>query len=258
MTKVSFWWKHFLYLIEDSSIPKFESRIFRSLSRKQLRKIFPWFIGLTVLMIMLLWNWKLVLATAAGVLLMLLVYLMQGWDWQVHWLTWRRYFTGSNRKLTVAVGSGGIAALMTYMAASIWIDSENRWLAAGTIFQGFGTLMTLVLLLWHIMTHQGHQEETKFDRLLSDLTAVDPLKRIIAVRQLTKLVNHSRLNSGYRHQLIGYFRLMLSVEQEPMIREAVLESLQMWNVNQSKTQISQPLQIPVNLKRERLLKFQEE
>jgi len=176
---------------------------------------------------MILWNWKLVLATVAGVGLMVLVYLVQGWNWQVHWYHWRRFFTGSNGQLGIAVGSGGIGALSTYIAASIWADSENRWLATSTILQGFGTLIIILLLLWHILTIRANRNEYQFEELLQDLTAQEPLKRLIAVRQLTHLVNNSGLS---RHELLEYFRLMLSQEQEPVIREAVLHSLQTWDI----------------------------
>ncbi len=197
---------------------------------------------------MLFWNWKLLLATSAGIFLMLLVYAMQGWNWQVYWSNWRWFFTGSNRQLTVAVGSGGLAALSTYLAASIWVDSENRWIAVGTILQGFGTLLTLILLLWQAIADRPNRDEAKFEQLLKDLADAAPLKRLIAVRQLAHLVSHSRLSNGYRHQLVEYFRLMLSVEQEPAIRDAVLESLQKWEPNQPKNQDNQPLQFPLNLK----------
>ncbi len=173
---------------------------------------------------------------------------MQGWNWQVYWSNWRRFFTGSNRQLTVAVGSGGLAALSTYLAASIWVDSENRWIAVGTILQGFGTLLTLILLLWQAIADRPNRDEAKFEQLLKDLADAAPLKRLIAVRQLAHLVSHSRLSKGYRHQLVEYFRLMLSVEQEPAIRDAVLESLQNWEPNQPKNQDNQPLQFPLNLK----------
>jgi len=50
---------------------------------------------------------------------MVLVYSMQEWDWQVRWSDIRRFLNGSNRQLTPAAVSGGIATLSTYMAASI-------------------------------------------------------------------------------------------------------------------------------------------
>ena len=161
---------------------------------------------------------------------MVLVYLVQEWNWQVYWYHWRRFFTGSNGQLGIAVGSGGIGALSTYIAASIWADSENRWLATSTILQGFGTLIIILLLLWHIVTIRANRDEYQLEELLQDLTAQEPLKRLIAVRQLTHLGSSSRLSQGDRHELLEYFRLMLSQEQEPVIREAVLHSLQTWDM----------------------------
>jgi len=55
----------------------------------------------------------------------------------VRWSDIRRFLNGSNRQLTLAAVSGGIATLSTYMAASIWID-YSPWIAAGAILQGLG------------------------------------------------------------------------------------------------------------------------
>ncbi len=220
MSQASFWRKQLNYLIRGARGTKFQSRFFQSVAPYRFLLL-----SLTGIVTMILWNWKLVLATVAGVGLMVLVYLMQGWNWQVYWYHWRRFLTGSNRQLGIAVGSGGIGALSTYIAASIWADSENRWLATSTILQGFGTLIIILLLLWHIFTIRANRDEYQFEELLQDLTAQEPLKRLIAVRQLTHLVNNSGLS---RHELLEYFRLMLSQEQEPVVREAVLHSLQTW------------------------------
>ncbi|NES80173.1 MAG: hypothetical protein F6K10_00980 [Moorea sp. SIO2B7] len=247
---MSFRWKQILYLIQDSSSNKYKSRVFKSFSRKRFGKISVWLLFLTAVVAMLCWNWKLLLATGAGVGLMLLVYVMQGWDWKVHWSDLQRFLSGSNRQLSLAVGSGGIAALSTYIAASIWAESENRWLATGLIIQGFGTLFTLVLLLWHIVSHQVNQDEGKFELLLNDLTDIDPLKRLFAVRQLTRLATNTRLSQSYRCQLGEYFRLMLSYEKETIIRNAVFESLQVLDTSQLRTKENQPLQIPITLKHE--------
>lgn len=222
MSQASIWRKQLNYLIRGARGTKFQSRFFQSVAPYRF-----FLLSLAGIVTMILWNWKLVLATVAGVGLMVLVYLVQGWNWQVYWYHWRRFLTGSNRQLGIAVGSGGIGALSTYIAASIWADSENRWLATSTILQGFGTLIIILLLLWHILTIRANRDEYQLEELLQDLTAQEPLKRLIAVRQLTHLVNNSGLS---RHELLEYFRLMLSQEQEPVIREAVLHSLQTWDI----------------------------
>ncbi len=243
MSQASFWRKQLNNLLESSYKTKFQSRIFQS--------VFPYrflLLGLGAIACLFLWNWKLVLATVAGVGLMLLVYLLQGWNWQVYWWSWRRFFTGSNRKLTIAVGSGGIAAFTTYLAASLWANSSNRWLATSNILQGFGTLITLVLLLWHVLTHQTRRDDIQFEDLTTDLTAKEPLKQLIAVRQLTQLVSNNRLSKGERDRLLEYFRLMLSQEQEPVIRNAILHSLQMWETQELKEKEDRPLKMPISLK----------
>jgi hypothetical protein len=198
---------------------------------------------------MLFWNWKLLLATGAGVFVMLLVYLMQEWDWQLYWSSLRRFFSGSNRQLTIAVGSGGIATFSTYMAVSIWVDSDSSWIAAGAILQGFGTLATLILLVWQIISRQASRDEVNRDQMLRDLTDADPLKRLLAVRQLTRWVTDHRLHPSVRRVVAECFRLMLSREEEAVIRDAVLDGLQVLDDKQMFGKGAQPLQIPIDLKR---------
>jgi hypothetical protein len=240
VAQASYWWKHIRYLSQDWSVRRVENTLIRLFSSVKVRKSSKWMLGSFVFVVMLAWNWKLVMATGSGVGLMLLVYSMQGWNWQAHLSNWRQFFTGSQGKLTVAVGSGGLAALGTYIAASIWADSENRWLAIGAILQGLGTLITLLLLGWHISGDRAEQDEVRFERLLQDLTATDSLKRLIAVQQLATLANKPRLRQIYQPQLVEYFSLMLSTEEDAIVREAILKILQKWGQN-----LSRPIQIPL-------------
>lgn len=203
---------------------------------------------LTLAVAMLFWNWKLLLAIGVGVLVMLLVYWMQDWDWQIPWLEIRRFLNGSNRQLTLAVGSGGIATLSTYMTAAIWIDSDSPWIAAGAIVQSFGTLLTLVLLVWQIVIANASRDEAQLEQLLTELTEVDPLKRLIAVRQMTRLVTRTRFESSDHRTAAEYLRLLLSREQETIVQEAVLNSLQALDKVQQLSSVA-PLSTPSSLKR---------
>lgn len=247
VAQVSFRWKQLLYWPLISSLVRSQGRVILSISPKRYRYITRWLLTGLAIALMLAWNWKLVLATGAGVGLMLLVYLMQGWNWQQHWLHWQQFLSSSDGKLTIAVGSGGFAALCTYVATSIWAESENRWLATGTILQGFGTLLTFGLLSWHTIIHRERIQESQLDLWVRDLTDSDPLQRLMAVRKLSYLLNQHRLNSTHQEQVIEYFQLMLSREQEPTIREALLDSLSQWKKNPSKHLKAQPLQIGVKL-----------
>ncbi len=175
---------------------------------------------------MLLWNWKLLLALSVGVGVMLLVYSMQQWDWRIRWSEVRKFLNSPHSRLVLAVGSGGIATLSTYTASAIWVDSSSPWIAAGAIAQGLGTLLTLILLVWQIFNLHASREDNQLDRLLNNLTQSDPLKRLIAVQQLTRLITRQRVDVSVQQDVSECLTLLLSQEQENTIREAAFESLQ--------------------------------
>ncbi|MGL5035814.1 MAG: hypothetical protein ACRC6M_18660 [Microcystaceae cyanobacterium] len=195
------------------------------LLRPEVRKWGRWSLASCGVTLMYGWDWKLVLATAAGVGGMGLVYLALGENWQKHWLVWQQYFKGSQGKLTLAVGSGGLAALSTYMAATIWTDSENRWLATAMIAEGMGTLLTLSLLGWHILGQKSQPINNQFDSLLQQLTASNPLQRLLAVRQLSKQYKNYPVNSSEHQETTLYFQYLLNQETDLHIRQAILDFL---------------------------------
>lgn len=207
-----------------------------------------WLVVLLGIIAMLFWNWQLLLATGAGVLVMALVYLMQEWNWQLHLANLRRLVAGSNRQLALAVASGGMATLTSYMAVSVWIDSDSAWISAGAILQGFGTLATFSLLVWQLLYSQSSQEQAKGEQMLNELTDADPVKRLLAVRQLTHWGTKPHLQPSKRRVVADCFRLMLSHEQESIIREAVLNGLNVLDSNQKFAKAVQPLQTPITLK----------
>ncbi|MCC5620017.1 armadillo-type fold-containing protein [Nostoc sp. CHAB 5715] len=208
------------------SLPKFKTK---GATKQQTFKRFSGpggFLGfLTIVVTMLLWNWMLLLALSIGVGIMVLVYSMQEWDWQLHWSKIRKFLNSSNRRLALAVISGGLATVTTYMAAAIWVDSHSSWIAAGAIVQGVGTLLTLILLVWQIINFYENRED-HLDQLLVNLTEKDPLKRMIALRQLTKVISRKRVDSSVQQDVVECLQLLLSREEEVTIREAAFKSLQ--------------------------------
>lgn len=209
------------------SLPKFKTK---GATKQQTFKRFSGpggFLGfLTIVVAMFLWNWMLLLALSIGVGIMVLVYSMQEWDWQLHWSTIRKFLNSSNRRLALAVISGGLATVTTYMAAAIWVDSHSSWIAAGAIVQGMGTLLTLILLVWQIVNFYENREEDHLEQLLVNLTEKDPLKRMIALRQLTKVISRKRVDSSVQQDVVECLQLLLSREEEVAIREAAFKSLQ--------------------------------
>lgn len=226
MVKASSFWQQLINQDLNWSLPEFKTGSPRQRTFKPFSGPGGMLTFLTIVVAMLLWNWKLLLALLLGVGVMLLVYSMQEWDWQSRWSEIYKFFNSPNRRLALAVSSGGIATLTTYMAAAIWVDSNSPWIAAGTIVQGLGTLLTLILLVWQIVNFYGNREEDHFDRLLLDLTAQDPLKRLIAIRQLTKFITRRKIDHRVQQDAIQCLQLLLSREEEAVIREAAFDSLQ--------------------------------
>ena len=206
-----------------------------------------------MIVIALLWylNWKLFLATSVGIGLMSLCYLLQNLYWQNYCQKWQSFLTGSNRQLILAVGSGATASFCTYLAASVWADAENQWLATGSILQGFASLSTLLVLLWSLWQKKDNKTENKLDNLLEDLSHPEPLKRLVAIRQLTRLLISNSLSSDHYSQSIEYFHLMLSQPQSPVIKNALLESLELLDSQHISKLKTQKVRIPINLQHSR-------
>nr|WP_242039570.1 armadillo-type fold-containing protein [Anabaena sphaerica] len=197
---------------------------------------------------MLFWNWKLLLALAVGIGVMLIAYSIPKWNWQISWLEIRRFLNSANVRLALAVASGGVATLITYMAAAIWVDSPSLWMAVGTIVQGFGTLLTLVLLVWQIFNFQENREEDYLEQLLNNLTETDPLKRLLAVRQLTKFITRKQADASVKQNVVECLQLLLSTEEEAIIREAALNSLQTLDGLQMLLSTSNKPLVPISTK----------
>ena len=213
---------------------------------RKLRKIAGWASCLGVVALLWLLNWKLFLATSVGIALMFGCYLLQNPHWQRYCRQWQRFLAGSNRQLLLSVGSGATGAFCTYLAASVWAETENQWLATGAILQGFASLMTLAALLWSLWSKKAHSLEVKLEKSLADLSHNSHLKRLVAIRQLTRLLLTNRLSSEHYQQAIEYFRLMLSEPQMPMVKNALLESLNMLGGEKVLRQ-SSTVKIPLNL-----------
>jgi hypothetical protein len=251
VSKTSFWWKQILDLIEQMFETRLERQVgqffprLSSLSPRQIKRMTRWLILFFGMSTMWLWNWKLLLATVIGVGFMFLFYLLPSRKWKIYWLKWQKFFQGSNRQLSMAIGGGGIAAFSTYMAAAIWAESENHWLATAIIIQTFCTPIGLILLIKNLIGDRTKKDKSKFEEMLSDLSDREPLKRLIAIRQLTRLAKTTNLPSEYNYQLIEYFRVMLSQEREAIVRDAILESLQSWNIQE--LNLPENTSVPISL-----------
>jgi hypothetical protein len=198
----------------------------QDLTRIQFKNSGSWMIGAGGAIALLSWNWRLCLATGSGIGIMFLVYKIQN-SGQIPWPRIYRQLQSLNRPFVIALASGGIATLSTYMTAVIWRDSASPWLATGAILQGLGTLAVLVLLVWLILNRQIQADQSHFQHVVSDLTAEDELKRLIAVRQLTYLCKTNRLSPAKQRMVGEYLRLLLKHESESVVHDAALDGLQL-------------------------------
>ncbi len=196
------------------------------------------------------WNSQLLFSTGLGIAAMMLVYRGQSRDWQLGRERIEQFWESPNRRFVLAVGTGGVATLGAYMSLAIWADSESHWMALSLILQNLGTIAIALLLLRQALSRSASKDEAALDRILADLTDADPVKRLIAVRQMTDLVK----NGGFDHpssvksllakpaptgaaptqriarnRAAECFRLMLSREPEALVRNALLEGLQTWD-----------------------------
>ncbi len=174
---------------------------------------------------LLFWNGRLVLATGAGVAVMMLVYLMQDGHWKAPWSDLHKGLQGWNQPFLLAVASGSAATFGIYLAAALWAEVGSPWIATGMILQQAATIAALGLLIWQAANRSENRPAHRFDQVLADLTDGDPLKRLIAVRRMTEMIEQQR-DRVQKRQLTDYLRVMLSREEDTIVRDAVLEGLQ--------------------------------
>jgi hypothetical protein len=202
-----------------------------------------WLTVITLAAVWALWNSQLMFSTGLGISAMMLVYRGESREWQLLRSQLDQFWNNPNRRFILAVGTGGITTLGAYMSLAIWADSSSPWMAASLIFQNFGTIAIAGLLLRQALSLRASKDEATVDRILADLTDADPVKRLIAVRQMTDLVNNggfgdrsfvknqpeSPRNRIALTRAAECFRLMLSREPEALVRNALLEGLQTWD-----------------------------
>jgi hypothetical protein len=189
-----------------------------------------WLIALGVTLLLMRWNGVLLFSLLMGLgttLLVQQVYSRPLCSWQalVKW------FTGSYSTSILAVGCGLLSLIASYMTLLIWRDTNSFWLALAILLQGLGVLSVLGLCLWQLFK-QGKQRltPTQIDYWINHLTALDPLKRLIAIRQINHFVESTSLDSQRTQELREYFQFLLQQESEPTIQNAITEGLGILNL----------------------------
>jgi len=193
--------------------------------------------------IALLLGWQLLLAIGVGVLSVVL-YRRQARPLLFLCSSLYPCLQGPHRQVILSGAIGGIAVVGTYLATSVWIEAKHPWIAVGTILQGFGIFLVLVLLVWQTLNRRADLGETQSDQWVIHLTHSDPLKRLIAVRQLSQWGEGTRVNSARKAVVTEYFQLMLRQEPETVIQSAILEGLQVLERSRQLNPSASPLLLP--------------
>ncbi|BAZ04557.1 armadillo-type fold-containing protein [Calothrix sp. NIES-3974] len=180
----------------------------------------------TFIVAMGVWDWKLLLALGVGLGTMVFAYSLQEWQWQKFWLEIRKFIYSPNRRILVAVLSGGIGTVSCYAGVSTWLELNHHWAATAMIIQGLASILILILLIWQLANTYGRDADHKVDEILQNLTASDPLKRLVAIRQVTKLVERMQVDGDTRQTIIDCLHLLLTQERETVVRETALTSLE--------------------------------
>ncbi|PSB16307.1 hypothetical protein C7B65_22030 [Phormidesmis priestleyi ULC007] len=201
---------------------------------------------------LLFWNGRLVLATGAGVAVMMLVYLMQDGNWKAPWSEMEKFLQGWNQTFLLAAASGCAATFGIYLAASLWAEVNSPWIATGMLLQQTTTIAALGLLIWQMVNRQESRPTTRLNQILDDLTNSDPLKRLIAVRRITNAIEQQS-DRVQKRQMADYLRVMLSREEDTIVRDAVLEGLQALDITRSLTASKvEPIATPIALQHSRI------
>ncbi len=190
-----------------------------------LRQRGGWLLAAVLAATMLLWNWKLFLATSFGMGVTVGAYSLSLSPWTIRWIDLRRWLSDTHRPVTFAVVSGGLATFCTYMATSIWASAENRWMASGLILQGFATLGILLLLVWQTLDRLLGREAVNLDAALKQLTENDTLKQVVALRQIQRWTMSGSVDDVERQTISDCCRVLLSRELETVVRDAALDTL---------------------------------
>lgn len=220
-----------------------ERSIMQILGRSRDRLLLWWLLGSGSTVALLVWNWRLVLATGSGMGAMALVYWLQQQDLTAQWRSLAQKFHGPQRLLAIAVLSGSTTAFGTYVMASVWATTENHWLATASLAQGVGVLGILALVGWQTIQRPLLQVDRAYEQLLWRLTAPNPLKRLMAVRQLAR--HYRRYPRSQQQELAEYFVMLLADEAHPKVRQSLLGAIAQFQEQQRETA---PLPTPVQLK----------
>lgn len=213
---------------QDSNSTSQSQQVLRSLWHGLTREqgLPVWALLAFFLVLLLLWNWQLIIATIAGIATMTAIYVMQDWNWNaILWKT-HKFLQSPYRYLPISVASGTVTVFLTYTLLALWSSQDNHWLASASILQLGATLAVLVLLIRQSFSQWLQRQQNNFDQLITQLAVNDELARLIAIKQITQYVQTNRLPAAQEKAIADYCNLLLNRETDIITREALFETLE--------------------------------
>jgi hypothetical protein len=174
---------------------------------------------------MLLWDWKMLLATLAGVGTVLMVPKLQHYRWHHVLKHLQALWDSPHRPMAVAIAGGGCMSVLTYLCLQIWMETQSHWLASGVILEGIGLTLAGVIAVTALLNSHTTQSEAAFYEHLTDLTDTEPITRLIAIHRLSHLASQRQLSPAQTQVVTDALSLYLNQESEDKLRHAALDGL---------------------------------
>jgi len=215
-------WQLASWLEETAEKPK--AKVWRRYLRRYTRP--AWLMAATLGLTLLSVNTRLVLASGVGVGAAMTVFYLA----QKQWILppfWQGWVEKLNRSRGMAIAAGSTATLSTYAALQLNRPFVDPSLALGLMVEGS---LLLGLLLW-LSTRPERADDLSgntadpLEPYLHQLADPDPLKRLLAIRQTSRLVRTIDVPPETRIDLADCFRIMLAQETNPTVQHALVRQL---------------------------------
>jgi len=179
--------------------------------------------------LVMLWNWRLGTALAlAGATVLGQYWLTLPESGQV----WQQFLKRGQQLLALAwvrsLGMGAVVLVSSYTVLSIWNENPHHWEAVAGIGQGLALLGVLGLLVVDVTQRRQMRYQADLEQCWESLQAATTQKRLLAVRRLQTLIPPGWGDPEAVKLAVEMVQLGLEREESAIVREAMLEALQMW------------------------------
>lgn len=194
----------------------------------QREGLLAWFVAVAATLLLMVWNGSLLFALAIGLGTVLVVRRLQASDVKIA-ISKGLGLVFSHASVMVAVGCGLVSVVASYLTLLIWQDTNSLSLACAILLQGLALITVLAILLWQMIKPRSVGRNLTLEDWVAHLATDSPLKRLMAIRNISHQIQSASLQSAQAQEISEYFQLLLQQESEPMIRHAILDGLLILN-----------------------------